>query len=262
MSRILTTDQISDNWLKFDGLISSSILYPNSAKLRVFYEQYSNRIATMPASGKDSYHNCFVGGYIEHVIRVHELALQITDTWRKNGANIDFTNEELSMVTLNHDLGKFGSPEHEYYIDQTEGWKKEKGELYKHNGALNFMKTSDRTIFLLQSIGVTLTEKEWLGISLHDGLYEEAARSYYVSYNDDYRLRTHLPFIVHQADLTATRIEYDLAHLTAEVKAAQVEANLKAAKTFAATPEPVSPAKAMLARETSKAKGKYSHLLK
>jgi hypothetical protein len=254
MSRYLTADKISDNWDSFLKTISSDFTGDRKDKLLQFYDKYANRIATMPASGKDTYHNCFMGGYVEHVFRVYNLAFSIKDTWKKNGANIDFTDEELAMVTLNHDLGKFGSPEHEYYIDQTESWKKEKGELYKHNGALNFMKTSDRTVFLLQSIGVTLTEKEWLGIHLHDGLYEDAAKSYYISYNDDYRLRTHLPFIVHQADLTATRIEYDLAHVKQEAP--------KTASTFTAIPEPVSPSKAMMTRETSKAKGKYAHLLK
>lgn len=209
----LNPQQVESNWNDFLLHIEEGIEGERKDKLLAFYDKHADRFATMPASGKESFHNAFLGGYIDHVNRVHDLALDIAELWGKNNAQIDFTFEELVMVALNHDLGKFGLKEHEYYIPQTDAWAKEKkGEIYKHNPEMQFMKTSDRSLFLLQQIGVQLSQKEWLAINLHDGLYEEAARSYYISYNDDFRLRTNLPYIVHQADLAATRIEYGLAH--------------------------------------------------
>lgn len=212
MARYLTGKQVEDNWDDFLNHVKFHIKGERLEKLLAFYDEHANRLATMPASGNTAYHNAIVGGFIDHVNRVYKLSFQVKDLWKGEGATIDFTDEELAMVALNHDLGKFGNEEKEYYLDETEDWKKKKGGVFKHNPELQFMKTSDRSLYLLQKLGVSLTESEWLGISLHDGLYEEAAKSYYVSYNDDYRLRTQLPYVVHQADLAASRIEYDLAH--------------------------------------------------
>jgi hypothetical protein len=60
---------------------------------------------------------------------------------------------------------------------------------------------------ILQSEGIEMSEKEYLAIKLHDGLYEEANKSYYISYSEDYALKTSLPYILHQADLIASKSE-------------------------------------------------------
>lgn len=214
MSRYLTEKQIENNWDDFVTHLRYNLTGDRLENLLAFYDEYADRFATMPASGNVAYHNAFIGGYIEHVNRVYKLAFRIRDLWKAEGVTIDFTDEQLAMVTLNHDIGKFGDDQKEYYLDETEEWKKKKGHIFKHNPELQFMKTADRSLYLLQSIGVSLNEKEWLAIHLHDGLYEEGAKSYYVSYSDEYRLRTQLPYIVHQADLAACRIEYDLFYNT------------------------------------------------
>ena len=51
--------------------------------------------------------------------------------------------------------------------------------------------------------------KEYLGLRLTDGLYEEANKSYYISYNPDWALKSNIAYILHQADMMATHIEYD-----------------------------------------------------
>jgi len=51
-----------------------------------------------------------------------------------------------------------------------------------------------------------VSETEYLSIKLHDGLYEEANKAYYMS-NADHGIKSNLPYVIHQADLTATRIE-------------------------------------------------------
>ena len=42
-----------------------------------------------------------------------------------------------------------------------------------------------------------------------DGLYEEANKGYYISYSKDRQLKTNIPYILHQADLMAARIEFE-----------------------------------------------------
>jgi hypothetical protein len=71
------------------------------------------------------------------------------------------------------------------------------------------MKVPDRGLWLLQHYGVKVTDKEYLGIKLTDGLYDEANTSYLKSYNPDFNLRSNMAYILHQADMMATHIEFD-----------------------------------------------------
>jgi hypothetical protein len=54
-----------------------------------------------------------------------------------------------------------------------------------------------------------MSRNEWLAIKLHDGLYDEANKSYLMSFNPETKPRTSLIYIVHQADLMAARIEFE-----------------------------------------------------
>ena len=79
--------------------------------------------------------------------------------------------------------------------------------MYDHNPHIQFMKVSDRSIFILQHFGIILNEKEYLGIKLHDGLYEDSNRPYLISFNESYQLKTSLPYIIHAADMMACQSE-------------------------------------------------------
>ena len=48
-----------------------------------------------------------------------------------------------------------------------------------------------------------------LTIQTHDGLYDEGNKKYLVNYMPEQKPRTSLPYIVHQADLMAARIEFE-----------------------------------------------------
>ena len=66
------------------------------------------------------------------------------------------------------------------------------------------MKVPDRGLWLLQHYGVKVTDKEYIGIKLTDGLYDEANKSYLMSYNPDFGLRSNMYYILHQADMMST----------------------------------------------------------
>ena len=46
-------------------------------------------------------------------------------------------------------------------------------------------------------------------IQTHDGLYDEANKKYLMTYMPEQKPRTSLPFIIHQADFMAARIEFE-----------------------------------------------------
>ena len=207
----LTAEQIQENWNDFMGNIEKYISSPRKEKLIAFYEKYQERISLMPAAHKKEYHNAFPGGYVEHVNRVVRCSLKQAELWEEEGADMDtFTIEELVFSAINHDLGKMGDEENESYIPQTDKWRRDKlGEDYMFNKKVPFASVPDRGLFLLQSHSVQYSFNEMLAIQTHDGLYDEANKKYLFTYLPEQKPRTSLPFILHQADMMAARIEFE-----------------------------------------------------
>jgi hypothetical protein len=137
------------------------------------------------------------------------------DVWKQFGMDdTTFTIEELVFSAINHDLGKMGDSEHEAYIPQTDNWRRDKlGEDYMFNKKLAFAAVPDRGLFLLQEHGITYTFNEMVAIQTHDGLYDDANVKYLKTYMPEQKPRTSLPFILHQADMMAARIEFEVEWL-------------------------------------------------
>jgi len=207
----LTAEEIKEGWDEFIQNIETYISSPRKEKLLDFYKKYEERIILMPAAHKKEYHNSFPGGYVDHVNRVVSGALQISKVWESFGCDMTtFTKEELVFSAINHDLGKMGDEDNESYIPQTDQWRKDKlGEDYMFNKKVPFASVPDRGLFLLQSHGIQYTFNEMLAIQTHDGLYDEANKKYLFAFMPEQKPRTSLPFILHQADLMAARIEFE-----------------------------------------------------
>ena len=207
----LTAEQIQENWEEFLDNIKEHIQSPRKERLLAFYEKFGERISLMPASHKKEYHNAFIGGYVDHVNRVVRCALSLQDLWTAMGSDSSsYTTEELVFAALNHDLGKMGDQNHASYLPQTDMWRREKlGEEWMFNKDLAFASVPDRSLFLLQSNGIQYTFNEMVAIQTHDGLYDEANKKYLMGFLAESRPRTSLPYIIHQADMMAARIEFE-----------------------------------------------------
>ena len=206
----LSAEQIQANWDKHLKIVDTFITGDRKSRLKDLYTVLAEEMVIAPASGKPSFHNAFPGGYIDHVNRVVHCALKVKALWEEMGTSIDFTDEELVFAALNHDLGKIGYKDQPNYLPQTDQWRKDKlGEIYTHNVELPFMLIQDRSLFLLQKNRIEMSEKEFLAIKLHDGLYDDVNKPYYITFNPDSKLRTNLVYILHQADFLASKIEYD-----------------------------------------------------
>ena len=211
----LTAEKIQMNWVEFLSNIETYITGERKDKLLNFYNKYGERIMMMPASHKKEYHSAFPGGYVDHVNRVVKASLSMSGLWEGFGCDMTtFTTEELVFSAINHDLGKMGDSEHEAYIPQTDKWRKDKlGEDYTFNKKLAFASVPDRGLFLLQEHGISYTFNEMIGIQTHDGLYDSANDKYLKGYMVEQKPRTSLPFILHQADMLAARIEFEVEWL-------------------------------------------------
>ena len=206
----LTEKQIVENWESLMKLIEDTFDGERKEKLLGMYKYFEDRMSVAPASGKAHYHNAMVGGYVEHVLHVTDCALKIKNLWESERAMINFTDEELIFAAMHHDLGKVGDLDNDYYIPQDSEWhRKNRGEIFKHNPALQYMTVTDRAIFILNHFGIKMSQWEYIGLRLTDGMYEEANKSYYMSYNPDWSLKSNIAYILHQADMMATHIEFD-----------------------------------------------------
>ena len=228
----LTPEQIHENWIKLINLIKDTFPedYPDNRreKLLNMYQYFEDRMCVAPASGREHFHNAHVGGYVEHVLHVVDCAVQIKELWVKNNATINFTDEELIFAAMHHDLGKVGDMDKDYYVPQESEWhRKNRGEIFNHNSELQYMTVTDRAIFLLNQFGIKMTEWEYVGLRLTDGLYEEANKSYYISYNKDWALKSNIAYILHQADSMATHIEYDEWKRGEEEEEVRVQGNVE-----------------------------------
>jgi hypothetical protein len=207
----LNAEQIKGNWDILISRIDTYISEPRRTQVKEFYSKYQERIIMMPAAHKKEYHNAFPGGYVDHVLRVIDCSLKLHNVWEEMGADIStYTKEELVFSALNHDLGKMGDEDNEAYIPQTDQWRKDKlGEDYMYNTKLAFASIPDRSLFLLMSHGIQYSFNEMITIQTHDGLYDEANKKYLMGFMVEQKPRTALPFILHQADLMAARIEFE-----------------------------------------------------
>lgn len=207
----LTAEQIEANWNTFLEYIKMYIGEERQQALLDFYTKYQDRIALMPAAHKKEYHNAFPGGYIEHVLRVIKCSIKLHALWEEMGADTStYTIEELIFSAINHDLGKIGDEYEEAYVPQTDNWRKEKlGEDYMFNNKLAFASVPDRGLYLLQAHNIKYTFNEMIAIQTHDGLYDEANKKYLSTFMPEQKPRTSLPYILHQADLMASRIEFE-----------------------------------------------------
>ena len=216
--KIVTENEIQNQFNTLMNTIDSYISEPRKSKLISMYDKMADRICTAPASSHSTRHNCFPGGYIDHVIRVVKCAINLHETWLTLGADTSkFTIEEVVFAALNHDLGKVGSSTDDYYIPNDSKWHVERGQIYKINPKLQFMKVPDRSIFLLQEHGVEISENEYLAIKLHDGLYSKGNESYLMGGAPEFSLKTELPILLHHADHLSTLAEGVLAHASTAV---------------------------------------------
>jgi len=208
-----TDTQLQENYEKFIDELKSHFTGVRLEKLLHMYseDELGVELAIAPASGKLHFHSAYRGGYIDHVLRVVQNSLMLKKLFLHGGGILehDFADEELVFAAFHHDLGKLGDGKHSYYIPQSDKWAQDKkNEYFTINPKLQFMDVTDRAILLLNRYGVTFTQNEQLGIMLADGLFNEQRKKYWVSYSQDFQLKTSLPYILHWADWMSCRQEH------------------------------------------------------
>ena len=230
-----TAEQLQENYDKFIEAIKKVFSGERLDKLLHMYSQdeLGQELALAPASGKLNFHNAYVGGYIDHVMNVARNAHKLKKLFVEGGGYVNFTDEELVFAAMHHDLGKIGDLEgNDYYVIQDNDWRvKNMGEVYTHNENItSYMNVTDRSLFILQHYGINMSEFEYLGLKLADGLYEDANEKYLKGYNPAWNLKSNIAYIIHQADMMATHTEYDEWHREDKKESAKVQKSVNKIK--------------------------------
>lgn len=209
----LTPEQIQEQYELFRSSLRE--WFPTRiVELEKMYDVYEDRIILAPASGVEHYHNAFPGGYLDHILRVVKFSELEYKIWNTLGFVVDnFTLEELRFAAVHHDLGKLGLPNAggEVYVPNTsELWHYEKqGKVYFSNETQPFSLIQDASLFILQRFGIMCSHNEWYAIRVHDGVYDDANKKYYINNSIGSKFRCNMPMILHEADNKAARWEYE-----------------------------------------------------
>ena len=203
----LDENKIKEDYDRFMSLIEED---PRSENLKRMYEDLDQELAEAPAAAVQHHHNAFPGGYLDHVLRVYDISVEMTKTFHAFEGELNFTSQELQFATLPHDLGKLGELGEPYYVEQDSDWhRKTLGQNYKYNNTIQYMSVTDRAHYMLQQYDIKITKNEWLGIHLSDGMYEDSNKSYLKNNMYPYPMKTNIPYIVHVSDYLAMVVEKD-----------------------------------------------------
>jgi len=205
-----TAVELSANYDRFIETLKRVFTGERLEKLLFMYSEneLGSELVLAPASGKAHFHSAYLGGYIDHVLNVVKNSYKMKKLYEEIGIKSDFTDEELLFAAFHHDLGKIGTKDKPHYIPEKSDWHiKNQGSIFKLNGENHYMDVTHRALWLLNQYGIKYTEKEMIGIMLADGMYNEAAKPYFVSYSTETRLKTDLPYILHWADHMSCRQE-------------------------------------------------------
>ena len=209
---MLEAEKIKGNWERYRGLVDQFFPTRKDALNRM-YDEMEERMVFMPASSIAHFHNAFAGGYVDHVLRVMDCALTLHNTWTICGSDMSgYTEEELLFAAMHHDLGKVGFPGegNEVYQVETSDWhRKNQNKMYRHNENIPFAMVPDLSLWLLQEYDVKVSWNEYQAIKIHDGMYDDANKPYFVARSAQAKLKTNLPVILHHADHMAAQIEYE-----------------------------------------------------
>ena len=207
---MLNAEQIAKNYEKHLKIIET-YLGGRAIACKEMLKHMEDNYVMAPASGKTWYHNAFAGGYVDHVNRVVQYAVEQSRLYEKMGGTLDYNEEQLVFAALFHDLGKIGDGDQPNYIPQTDKWRQDKlSEMYTYNPDLQFMLIPDRSLFILQKFGIKVDQKEFLGIRCHDGVFDKANEAYFFSNVESSRQKTALVSVLHTADFLASKVEYDM----------------------------------------------------
>ena len=198
-------EQIKDNYDKLMSVIDEYFEDDQHDNIKSLLNHFEDRIVEAPASARPNYHNCFMGGWLDHTLRVIETSLKMREHFIELGVEVTAAENDVVLAAIFHDLGKLGDLNDPYYKYQTDEWRRNKlQEWYTHNSDMENMSVTDRSLWLLQHFNIKVSEEVWKAIKLSDGMFDKGNEDLYRRSTDS---RNVLHYIVHFGDWMSTVAE-------------------------------------------------------
>ena len=168
-----STTELESNWNLFRKICENT--GERADALISLVDTLGERLILCPARDKSEWTTCKPGGLIENSLRVFKLVRKLNDT-----LSLECSLESMIVTSLFCEIGKVGDLEgNDYFLNQDSDWHREKlGQYYKYNPVLQKMPHSHRSLQILQSAGVTLTQDEWIAIATAGGQNLEENKFY------------------------------------------------------------------------------------
>jgi len=200
----LTSEQILLRWTTLMEFVDNNFEGEQKENIKKLFDHFEDRMIDAPASSRPQYHNCFLGGLLDHSVRVVQTALDIYEQFKSMDVKVTASKQDVILAAMFHDLGKIGDLDNPYYIIQTDEWRRNKlREWYTFNNKLEPMSVTDRSLWLLQYFNIELKPEVWKAIKLSDGLFEPGNDRLFRQPDT----RNILHYIVHFADWMSTVAE-------------------------------------------------------
>ena len=129
-----------------------------------YVDNNSERIMLAPASTKRDYTCCHPGGLVEHSLRVLQNVAKLRQVYNLTDS---VATSSVILCSLFHDIGKVGTENKEYYVDNASEWHRDKLGVY-YNVAERFqhIPVSQLSLFILSQNNVEIDIDEWYAMSV------------------------------------------------------------------------------------------------
>ena len=82
---MINQEQMDKNWDELNHIIDTHFEGMQKENILKLHSDFEDEYKTAPASGRPNYHNCFKGGYLDHVLHVIKNSLMIKKQYETNG---------------------------------------------------------------------------------------------------------------------------------------------------------------------------------
>lgn len=130
--------------------------------LKDFIDSNAERIMLAPASTRTEYTCAHPGGLVEHSLRVLQNAAKLRQVYSLTDL---LPVSSLLLCSLFHDIGKIGSENKDYYVENTSDWHRDKlGIMYNVADRFQHIPVSQLSLWHLSKNRVEIDIDEWYAI--------------------------------------------------------------------------------------------------
>ena len=145
-------EKVESNWKTYSKLLGRF----KDDGINNLIETLGERLCVSPANPREEQYGCYPGGLIDSTLR-------ITTTMRKLNVfhEASVKTPSILKIGLLHDIGRIGTLDREWLSEQDSDWHHNRGFHFKQNYELSEKNHYQRTLYLLQHFGISLSEEEY-----------------------------------------------------------------------------------------------------